>query len=53
VRPEVSTVLVGALEPHHLTEAVAALDIKLAAEDIAHLEGGIDLVRYARPALRK
>jgi aryl-alcohol dehydrogenase-like predicted oxidoreductase len=38
-RPEVSTVLVGALEPNHLTEAVAALDIKLAAEDIAHLEG--------------
>jgi aryl-alcohol dehydrogenase-like predicted oxidoreductase len=37
-RPEVTTVLVGALEPNHLTEAVAALDIKLAAEDIAYLE---------------
>jgi 1-deoxyxylulose-5-phosphate synthase len=38
-RSEVTSVLVGALEPHHLTEAVAALDIKLAAEDIAYLEG--------------
>jgi 1-deoxyxylulose-5-phosphate synthase len=26
------------LETHHLTEAVAALDIQLAVEDIAHLE---------------
>lgn len=37
-RPEVSSILVGALEPHHLTEAVAALDITLSAEDIAYLE---------------
>lgn len=37
-RPEVSTILVGALEPHHLTEAVAALDVRLSAEDIAFLE---------------
>ncbi|MBB1632476.1 MULTISPECIES: aldo/keto reductase [Cupriavidus] len=37
-RPEVSTCLVGALEPHHLTEAVAALDVKLTEADIAYLE---------------
>ena len=38
-RPEVSTILVGALEPRHLTEAVAALDVKLSPEDISLLEG--------------
>jgi aryl-alcohol dehydrogenase-like predicted oxidoreductase len=37
-RPEVSTVLVGVLEPHHLIEAVAALEVKLDAELIAYLE---------------
>ena len=37
-RPEVSTILVGALEPHHLTEAIAALDVTLASVDIADLE---------------
>jgi aryl-alcohol dehydrogenase-like predicted oxidoreductase len=37
-RPEVSSVLVGALEPKHLTEAVAALDVKLSPEDMMHLE---------------
>lgn len=37
-RPHISTILVGALEPHHLTEAVAALDVRLSAEDIAYLE---------------
>ena len=36
-RPEVSTVLTGAIEPHHLTEAVAALDLSLSAEDLALL----------------
>jgi len=37
-RPEISTILVGALEPHHLSEAVAALDVNLSAEDMAYLE---------------
>jgi aryl-alcohol dehydrogenase-like predicted oxidoreductase len=37
-RPHISTVLVGALEPHHLIEAVAALDVRLSAEDITYLE---------------
>jgi aryl-alcohol dehydrogenase-like predicted oxidoreductase len=37
-RPEVSTVLVGALEAHHLNEAVLALDVKLSPEDLAYLE---------------
>ena len=37
-RPEVSTILIGALEPHHVTEAVAALDVNLTPEDIAYLE---------------
>ncbi len=36
--PQVSTVLVGALEPHHLDEAVAALDVHLSPEDCALLE---------------
>ena len=37
-RPGVSTILVGALEPRHLTEAVAAVDVKLSDEDMAYLE---------------
>jgi aryl-alcohol dehydrogenase-like predicted oxidoreductase len=37
-RPEVSTVLVGALETHHLSEAISALDVKLSPEDLAYLE---------------
>ena len=37
-RPEVSTILVGALEPHHLSEAIAALEVTLSAADIAELE---------------
>ncbi|HEX7908156.1 MAG TPA: aldo/keto reductase [Paraburkholderia sp.] len=37
-RPEVSTFLTGALEPHHLTEAIAALDVVLAPEEVAYLE---------------
>jgi aryl-alcohol dehydrogenase-like predicted oxidoreductase len=37
-RPEVSTVLVGALEARHLNEAVSALDVKLRAEDLSYLE---------------
>jgi aryl-alcohol dehydrogenase-like predicted oxidoreductase len=37
-RPEISTILVGALEPHHLSEAVAALDVTLGPEELAYLE---------------
>ena len=35
---EVTTILVGALEPKHLTEAVAALEVNLSAEDVAYLD---------------
>lgn len=37
-RPGVSSLLTGALEPHHLTEAVAALDIVLSDDDVSFLE---------------
>ncbi len=37
-RPQVSTVIVGALEANHLDEAVASLDVTLSAEEIAELE---------------
>jgi 1-deoxyxylulose-5-phosphate synthase len=36
--PEVSAPIVGPTKAHHLTDAVAALDIKLTAEEIALLE---------------
>jgi aryl-alcohol dehydrogenase-like predicted oxidoreductase len=36
--PLVSAPIVGATEPHHLTEAVAALDIHLTDDEIAALE---------------
>jgi len=44
-RPHVSTIIVGALEPHHLREAVAALDLTLTAAelqllDAAYVPGG-------------
>ncbi|MBB1628334.1 aldo/keto reductase [Achromobacter sp. UMC71] len=37
-RPEISSILVGALEPHHITEAVAAVDVKLDADAMRYLE---------------
>lgn len=37
-KPAVTAPIVGASKPHHLDDAVAALDIKLSAEDIAALE---------------
>ncbi len=36
--PVVSAPIVGATKPHHLADAVAALDIKLTAEEIDSLE---------------
>ncbi len=37
-KPEITAPIIGASKPHHLTEAVAALDIKLSAEEIKFLE---------------
>lgn len=37
-QPAVSTVLCGALEPQHLTEALAAVDLELSADECRRLE---------------
>jgi 1-deoxyxylulose-5-phosphate synthase len=37
-KPVVSAPIVGATKPHHLTDAVAALEIKLADDEIRRLE---------------
>ncbi len=37
-KPYITSPIVGATKPHHLTDAVAALDVKLTAEEIASLE---------------
>jgi 1-deoxyxylulose-5-phosphate synthase len=37
-KPEVTAPVVGATKPHHLDDAVAALDLKLTPEEIAALE---------------
>ncbi len=37
-KPEVTSPIIGATKPHHLTEAVAALEISLSPQDIARLE---------------
>ena len=37
-KPFVTAPIVGATKPHHLTDAVAAVDIELSAEEIAQLE---------------
>ena len=37
-KPEVTAPIVGATKPHHLTDAVAALGIKLTADEITELE---------------
>jgi len=37
-KPEVSAPIIGASKPHHLPEAIAALDLKLAADEIKFLE---------------
>lgn len=37
-KPEVSAPIIGASKPHHLPEALGALDIKLSADEIKYLE---------------
>lgn len=37
-KPVVACPIVGATKPHHLQDAVAALDLRLSAEEIADLE---------------
>jgi aryl-alcohol dehydrogenase (NADP+) len=37
-KPAVTAPIVGATKPHHLTDAVAALDLKLTAQEISELE---------------
>ena len=37
-KPEVSAPIIGASKPHHLPEAVGAIDIKLSADEIKYLE---------------
>jgi len=37
-KPEVSAPIVGASKPHHLQDAVAAVNVKLTAEEISQLE---------------
>ena len=46
--PVVSAPIVGATRPHHLADAVAALDIELTAEEIDSLE---HLLALGLPAL--
>ena len=36
--PVVSAPIVGASKPHHLTDAVASLDVQLTADEMARLE---------------
>jgi aryl-alcohol dehydrogenase-like predicted oxidoreductase len=37
-KPGITAPIVGASKPHHLNDAVAALDVKLSAEEVARLE---------------
>jgi aryl-alcohol dehydrogenase-like predicted oxidoreductase len=37
-KPVITSPIVGATKPHHLQDAVAALSVKLTAEEIASLE---------------
>jgi aryl-alcohol dehydrogenase-like predicted oxidoreductase len=36
--PAVTAPIVGATKPHHLPEAIAALELKLAGDEVAMLE---------------
>ena len=37
-KPYVTAPIIGATKPNHLTDAVAAIEIKLSADEIARLE---------------
>jgi aryl-alcohol dehydrogenase-like predicted oxidoreductase len=37
-KPVVNSPIIGAAKPHHLDDALAALSVKLTAEEIARLE---------------
>ena len=37
-KPAITSPIIGASKPHHLTDAIAALDVKLTSDDIATLE---------------
>jgi aryl-alcohol dehydrogenase-like predicted oxidoreductase len=37
-KPFVTSPIIGASKPHHLDDAIAALELKLSAEEIATLE---------------
>lgn len=37
-KPEITAPIIGATQPHHLPDAIAALDIKLSAEECRYLE---------------
>jgi aryl-alcohol dehydrogenase-like predicted oxidoreductase len=37
-KPGITAPIVGATKPHHLTDAVAAAELKLSSEEIATLE---------------
>lgn len=37
-QPQVSSPIVGVTKPHHLTDAVAAVDLELTADEMAELE---------------
>ena len=37
-KPAITAPIVGATKPHHLDDAVAAVDVELSAEEIARLE---------------
>ncbi len=39
-KPGVTSPIVGVTKPHHLSEAVAAVDVALSADDVAELEAG-------------
>jgi aryl-alcohol dehydrogenase-like predicted oxidoreductase len=37
-RPGVTAPLIGATKPHHLDDALAAIDVRLTSEEVARLE---------------
>jgi aryl-alcohol dehydrogenase-like predicted oxidoreductase len=37
-KPEITSPIVGATKPHHLSDAVAAVSVRLTSEEISSLE---------------